>query len=87
MSKFQGLIDAANSRENTAAKPAPMVMPTKQRGRGRPHGKRSDPNFEQVTTYIRKHTHQSVKIALLQEGRGQEFSELVEDLLAKWLKT
>ena len=54
--------------------------------RGRPRGKRSDPNFEQVTTYIRKHTHQGVKIALLQEGRSQEFSELVEDLLAKWLK-
>ena len=30
--------------------------------------------------------HQGVKIALLQEGRGQEFSELVEDLLAEWLK-
>ena len=86
MSKFQGLIDAANSRENTAAKPAPVVMSTKRGGRGRPRGKRSDPNFEQVTTYLRKHTHQGVKIALLQEGRGQEFSELVEDLLAKWLK-
>ena len=86
MSKFQGLIDAANSREDPAAKPAPLVMSTKRRGRGRPRGKRSDPNFEQVTTYIRKHTHQGVKIALLQEGRGQEFSELVEDLLAKWLK-
>ena len=86
MSKFQGLIDAANSGENTAAKPTPMVMSTKRRGRGGPRGKRSDPNFEQVTTYIRKHTHQGVKIALLQEGRGQEFSELVEDLLAEWLK-
>ena len=86
MSKFRGLIDAANSRENTAAKPAPVVMPTKRPGRGRPRGKRSDPNFEQVTTYIRKQTHQGVKIALLQEGRSQEFSELVEDLLAKWLK-
>ena len=32
-----------------------------------------------------KHAHQGVKIALVQEGKGQEFSELVEDLLAKWL--
>ena len=56
-------------------------------GGGENHpGKRSDPDFEQVTAYIRRHTHQGVKIALLQEGKGQEFSELVEDLLAKWLK-
>ena len=87
MSKFKGLIDAANSKENTAAQPAPVLMPTKPRGRGRPRGKRSDPNFEQITDYIRKQTHQGVKIALLQEGRSQEFSELVEDLLAEWLQT
>ena len=55
-------------------------------GQGRPRGKRRDPNFEQITAYIRKRTHQGVKIALLQEGRGQGFSELVEELIAKWLK-
>ena len=86
MSKFRGLIDAAKSRENPASPPAPVVISTKQQGRGRPRGKRSDPNFEQITAYIRKQTHQGVKIALLQEGSGQEFSELVEDLLARWLK-
>ena len=63
-----------------------MVMSSKGRGRGRPRGKRRDPNFEQITAYIRKRTHQGVKIALLQEGRGQGFSELVEELIAKWLK-
>lgn len=86
MSKFQGLIDAANSRESTAPEPAPVAMPAKPRGTGRPRGKRSDPNFDQVTAYIRKDTHQGAKIALLQEGRGREFSELVEDLLAEWLQ-
>jgi hypothetical protein len=88
MSKFQGVIDAAKSREDTAAaKPASLAVSTKRLGKGRPPGKRSDPDFEQVTAYIRKHTHQGVKIALLQEGKGQEFSELVEGLLAKWLKS
>ena len=87
MSKFQGVIDAAKGREGAPAKPAPVVMTTKQRGRGRPPGKRSDPDFEQITAYIRHDTHQGVKIALLQEGKGQEFSELIETLLAKWLKT
>ena len=61
MSKFQGVIDAAKSREDTAgAKPAPLVMPPRRQGRGRPPGKRRNPDFEQVTAYIRKHTHQGV---------------------------
>jgi len=53
--------------------------------RGRPAGKRTDPDFAQVTAYIRKQTHQAVKLRLLQEGQGREFSELVEELLADWV--
>jgi hypothetical protein len=53
--------------------------------RGRPPAKRSDPDYLQVTAYIRKQTHLKAKIRLLHEGRGQEFSELIEELLGKWL--
>lgn len=54
---------------------------------GRPRtGKRSNPAFEQVSVYIRKDTHREVKIALLREAGGRQFSELVEDLLTEWLK-
>ena len=56
------------------------------RGRGRRRGKRSHPNFEQITAYIRKQTHHCVKIVLLQEGMSQEFSELDENLLAEGLR-
>jgi hypothetical protein len=48
-------------------------------------GKRSDDDYRQVSAYIRKDTHQQVKIALLQEE--QEFSELVEELLSGWLQS
>lgn len=54
---------------------------------GRPRGKRSDPDYEQVTAYIRRDTYTATKIALLQENRGREFSELVEDLLSEYLST
>ena len=54
--------------------------------RGRPPGKRSHPDFEQITAYIRKDTHHAVKIELLKNG-GKEFSELVEELLHQWLKS
>ena len=55
--------------------------------RGRPKGKRSDPDYEQVTAYIKKETYRSTKIALLQQGEVQDFSLLVEQLLAEWLST
>ena len=80
---LQGVIDAARGREGAPAKTGPVEVSTKKRGR--PPGKRSNPDFEQITAYIRKDTHQGVKIVLLQEGKGQEFSELVEKLLSGWL--
>ena len=47
-------------------------------------GKRSDPAYEQVTAYIRKRTHDAVKVALIKEGQRRQFSELVEELLSTW---
>lgn len=85
MSKFKGLFDATKGKQpekDLEAPAQPLVKP-----KGRPKGKRSNPDFEQVTAYIRKQTHQGVKIALLQEGEDREFSELVEELLSEWLQT
>ena len=84
MTKFRGLLEAtklhrADSEEGSFLK---WVPPR----RGRPSGKRSHPDFEQITAYIRKDTHHAVKIGLLQNGR-KEFSELVEELLGRWLKS
>lgn len=58
-----------------------------KRGRGRPTGKRSDPDYEQVTSYVRRQTYANVKIELIREGQKREFSELVEELLSKWLNS
>lgn len=57
-----------------------------QSRRGRPAAKRSDPDFVGLTTYVRRDTHKRAKIALLQEGDGKELSELVEELIYKWLE-
>lgn len=66
--------------------PAPIEAPAPAR-RGRPSGKRSDPTFAQVTAYIPEDLRRNVKIALLQDGEGQEFSELVGDLLREWFNS
>lgn len=66
----------------------PVQKPTEPlKVKGRPRGKRSNPDYEQVTAYIRRDTYTEVKIALLQQGEDREFSELVEQLLTEWLST
>lgn len=59
------------------------------RRRGRPSGKRSSPDYQPTTAYVRKRTYLSVRRALMDEaeqsGEEREYSELVEQLLADWL--
>ncbi len=54
--------------------------------RGRPHGKRTNPDYRQVTAYISVDNYKRTKIKLLENDNKQEFSELVDQLLAKWLE-
>jgi uncharacterized Rmd1/YagE family protein len=54
--------------------------------RGRPNGKRSNENFRQVTAYIGTETYKQTKMKLLANDNKQEFSELVDELLNRWLK-
>ena len=99
-SKFKGILDHAKAREPEAVEekqapapppsPAPVAAPAPKK-RGRPaSGKRSDADYAQVTAYIHKDTHLNVKIALLnlrKSGEENDFSELVDSLLADWLKS
>lgn len=64
--------------------PLQPVQPTPvEQKRGRAKGKRSDPNYTQVGAYIPKELDKAVKRKLL--DTDQDFSELVADLLTKWL--
>jgi len=90
-SKFKGLLDAAKGREPEAQEAEvnqPQLVEEAEQPpkRGRPKGKRSHPDYEQVTAYIKKDTYQEIKISLLREGQRREFSELVQELLEDWLK-
>lgn len=66
---------------------AEVLPPLSLGSRGRPSGKRSDPEYEQVTAYIRKSTYKAAKIALLQEDQQRQFSELIEQLVNSWLQS
>lgn len=51
-----------------------------------PRGKKGHPDYNQVTIYLKKETHNKAKIALLQSGSEKDFSELVEELVSKFLE-
>ena len=89
-SKFDAVLGqrrTAISEQVVSTEPTQTVETTKasNRGRGRPPGKRTNPDYQQVTIYIPRALHDQAKIALIQEGR-KEFSELIGDLLASWIR-
>lgn len=48
-------------------------------------GKSSDPTYSQYSIYLPKAVRKKVGRALDDADNGQDFSELVEELLSKWL--
>ncbi len=49
-------------------------------------GKRSDPDYKQFSVLLRKDTHKQVVRSLDDADTGQDVSELVQQLLAQWVK-
>lgn len=70
--------------EQTTTSNAASAAPTARRGR--PNGKRSDAEFQQVTAYVRRDTYRKVTVKLVDQPQKGEFSELVQELLHKWLE-
>lgn len=66
-----------------AAKTTPR--PTLISGKGRPAGKRSNPEFEPTTIFLRKTTKKTANRALEDSGTRQDLSELIEELLQGWI--
>lgn len=84
MSKFDGLLSVKTKKETTKqVKTAPEVVSVPKNGKSKAPGKRSDPEYTQITAYIRKDTHESVMRKIY---KRQELSELIEELLTDWMK-
>ncbi len=83
MSQFKDIFRNLKPESQTQVEtPPPVEEPTPVRGRPK-DGKRSNPDFTQVTAYIKKATYQETRKHLLDQD--QEFSELVQELLERWL--
>jgi hypothetical protein len=51
-----------------------------------PTGKRSNPDYRQVSAWIKDKTYKRVKLRLLVKEDSRDFSVLVQDLLEEWLR-
>ena len=56
------------------------------RSLGRPRrGKRSNPDYKQISALVRKDTHRNAMRALLDEPTDRDVSDLLQALLEDWL--
>ena len=64
---------------STGPQPTPISV------RGRPAGKRSNPDFEPTTIFLRKATKKMANRTLEDSEVKQDLSELIEQLLQQWI--
>jgi hypothetical protein len=83
-SKFTGVLKKLNQpsiEESPVTSETPLV-----RGRGRPHGKSSNPDYQPTTVILRKRTKRTAARMLEDQETGQDLSDLIEDLLTEWIR-
>jgi hypothetical protein len=72
-------------QEQPAPKARPPAAPA-PKGRGRPAtGKRSDPDYETTTVFLRKDTKTAAARLLIGE-KHQDLSDVLEKLLSGWVR-
>ncbi len=71
-----------------ASQPVPVPQPaTEGRGRGRPAtGKRSNPDWKLYSHFLKKQTQRAAVARLQAEDSDRDLSDVLEELLAQWLK-
>ncbi len=81
-SNFDGLIHARHTSEHPDSQTSKQPQAESSAASGL--AKSQDPDYLKFTTYIRKDTHKAVKLRAIDEGL--EMSDLVQELLAEWLR-
>lgn len=82
-----------SSTNEDLAKKSTKDAEAQNRGRGRPKGRRSNPDYTQISAYIPLDLLLGVQDALSEERRqkrqrtARPVSDLIEELLAGWLNT
>jgi CO dehydrogenase/acetyl-CoA synthase alpha subunit len=83
MSKFDGILKAKSTADiDSYEKTAEIGLKLQKKAKPKRVGKRSNPDFTQITAYVKKDTHEAVMRRIYKE---LELSELIEGLLSNWL--
>jgi hypothetical protein len=88
-SKMSGALAKPKQRpakQPAAQPPAPASAAEPVRGKGRPPGKRSDPDYQPTTVLLRQQTKKMANRLLEDGNTGQDLSELIEQLLMEWIQ-
>jgi hypothetical protein len=87
-SKFSGVLAKLKQRpaDQQPDLPAPPAGSKPVRGRGRPPGKRSDPDYQPTTVLLRKHTKKTATRLLEDTNAAHDLSDLIEQLLSEWIQ-
>lgn len=81
--QIEDLPEQAEQKELPIVKVPQQAEPLK--GRGRPAGKRSNPDFEPTTVLLRKQTKRKASRLLEDTESEHDLSELIETLLGEWI--
>jgi hypothetical protein len=88
-SKFSGVLATLKHRppeEQPTTLPVSPQGTEPMRGRGRPPGKRSDPDYQPTTVLLRKHTKKTATRLLEDTNAANDLSDLIEQLLTEWIQ-
>lgn len=80
------LVDEEAVTETARPVPTPPTA-TQSRARGRPAtGKRSNPDWKLYSHFLKKQTQRAAVARLQAEDSDRDLSDVLEELLARWLK-
>ena len=69
----------------SVASPAAAVIEVEPKRRGRPPGKRSDPDWKLFSHFLRRRTQRRATLLLTQMEDGRDLSDVLEELLEGWV--
>ncbi len=80
---------ASEPTKDTVAETPQTAVPAQARVRaannGKAFGRRSDPDYMQASAYVPRQLRRQVERVLLNDPSERDYSQLIEELLQKWL--
>jgi hypothetical protein len=83
-SKYMGVL--AKLKQPQSVEPPATSEDPQVRGRGRPPGKSSHPDYQPTTVILRKRTKRTAARLLEDQETGKDLSDLIEELLTEWIQ-